>query len=392
MQQYDDFFDKKPEDKPENNEKIQNMAAGSETRGTMDMPFFILTLILLGIGLIMVFSASFARAYYEEGNPTKYFTHQLLFSISGVALMLLTSRININVMRRMSMAFLLFSMLMLLAVPFIGVSENGAKRWIDLQITTFQPSELTKLAVVLAFAQMACKYKSKMSTFRYGVVPFAGILGIIVGLLMLEPHISASIIIIAVGIIMMFLGGTKLHWFIILGAVVLVGGLLVITQMDYAKSRIDIWTNPSSDPQGDGFQILQSLYAIGSGGLLGVGLGQSRQKYMYLPEEHNDYIFSIVCEELGYIGAILILVLFALLIIRGFWLAAHARDRYKTMVMAGLSTLLFLQVFLNVAVVTNLIPCTGISLPFFSYGGTALWIQLIEMGVILAASRDIPLT
>lgn len=388
MARYEEFYEKVlAEEARERAEgSVHERPAG---RGSMDMPFLLLTLLLLGIGLIMVLSASFARAYFETGDPTRIFVRQVLFSVAGVCFMLLLSRFNINLIRRFSIPLLAVSLLLLAVVPFIGAESGGARRWIDLGFTTFQPSEIVKLTIILSFAAMACKYKGKMKTFRYGVLPFAFILVVTVALLMLEPHISAAIIIIAIGAVMMFIGGTKLQWFILGGIIVAAAGFLVLTKFDYAVERITIWRDPFSDPQGDGFQIIQSLYAIGSGGLLGVGLGQSRQKYLYLPEEHNDYIFSIVCEELGFIGALLILILFALLIIRGYWIAMHARDRYSTMITAGITSLLFLQVFLNVAVVTNLIPCTGISLPFFSYGGTALMIQLAEMGIILSVSRDI---
>ncbi len=210
-------------------------------------------------------------------------------------------------------------------------------------------------------------------------------------LLLLEPHLSASVIIIVLGAIMMFAGGTRL-WVFGLGAgVVALAGFIVVKFFPYASSRITVWLDPWSDPLNKGLQTIQSLYAIGSGGLTGLGLGQGRQKYMYLPEEHNDFIFSIVCEELGFIGAMLILALFAVLIIRGFWLALHAKDRFGSLVIIGITSLLAIQVFLNVAVVTNLVPCTGISLPFFSYGGTALLIQLGEMGIVLSISREIPL-
>jgi cell division protein FtsW len=245
--------------------------------------------------------------------------------------------------------------------------------------------------MILLFANMICIYGRRMKTFKYGVLPFGAIMLIVVGLLMLEPHISASIIIIAIGGIMMFAGGTKLRWFALVIAVVGLAAVIVLTKFSYASTRIAAWLDPESDPTDSGFQILQSLYAVGSGGFLGLGLGQSRQKYLYLPEEHNDYIFAVFCEELGYVGAILILVLFALLILRGFWIALHAKDKFSSLIVTGIMALLAIQVFLNVAVVTNLIPCTGISLPFFSYGGTALWIQLAEMGVVLSVSRDIPL-
>ena len=212
----------------------------------------------------------------------------------------------------------------------------------------------------------------------------------IVALLVLEPHFSASIIIVAIGGVMIFLGGARLVWFVAAGLIS--GGAIAVllTMFPYASTRIMTWRDPFSSTSDEGYQIVQSLYTIGSGGLSGLGIGQSRQKYLYLPEEHNDFIFSVVCEELGFIGAVLILVLFALLIIRGYMIAMRCPDRYSFLVCSGITTLLAIQVILNVAVVTNLVPCTGISLPFFSYGGTALLIQMAEMGIVLSASRSIP--
>jgi len=234
-------------------------------------------------------------------------------------------------------------------------------------------------------------------------------------LLSREPHYSASVIIITLTGIMMFASGTRFRWFILAGLAValLLGGIYVIylrprfgdsadlddnlrqvivensSKFGYAGRRVGAWLDPEADPLGDGLQIRQSLFAVGSGGLFGQGLGQSRQKYLYLPEEHNDYIFAIICEELGYIGAMLILMLFVLLIVRGYWLALRAKDKYSSLVMIGITSLLAIQVFLNIAVVTNLLPATGISLPFFSYGGTALWIQLLQIGIMLSISRDV---
>ena len=194
----------------------------------------------------------------------------------------------------------------------------------------------------------------------------------------------------AVGASILFAAGIKFYWFLLGGGTVGAALIFIITQTDYMASRVALWLNPWMDAQGKGYQTIQSLYAIGSGGLLGLGLGKSRQKFLYLPEPENDFIFSIVAEELGYIGAAIVLILFALLIIRGYWLALHARDRFGALLIVGITTLLAVQVFLNIAVVTNLIPVTGISLPFFSYGGTALVIQLAEMGIILSVSRQIP--
>lgn len=365
-----------------------------ERRAGFDTPFFLLVILLLSMGVVMVLSSSYARAYYDPGNITGgnasyYFVRQLLFALLGTGVMLLASRLPMGFYRRYSFHFLAFALLLLMLVPFVGVKVNGSRRWLGVGGLTLQPSELAKLGVILSFSVMICKLRDRMKTFRYGILPFAAILCLIVGLLVLEPHFSASIIIIAVGGVMLFLGGVRLGWFI--GAAAAAGGALAVLLafFPYASSRINTWRDPFSSSSDEGYQIVQSLYSIGSGGLSGLGLGGSRQKFLYLPEEHNDFIFAVVCEELGFIGAALILVLFALLILRGYWIAIHCRDRYDFLVCAGISTLLAIQVFLNVAVVTNLVPCTGISLPLFSYGGTALLIQLGEMGIILSASRNI---
>jgi cell division protein FtsW len=390
----------------------------------IDLPFLVITLLLLLIGIVMVLSASYVTAYQMSGEPLRFFTRQLIFAVSGVALMLVVSRLSVKTMSRWSTHLLLAAVALLILVLIVGITVNGARRWMGIggenSSFTFQPSEIAKIAVILSFAQMICIFgRKKMRTFKYGVLPFVAITAVIVFLLIREPHYSAAIIIIALAAIMMFAGGTRLRWFFFAAAaVVALAALLLFPNMfsfmrdggtsaaleqadnpqmslgsfNYAGRRINSWLDPDSDPLGDGFQIRQSLNAVGSGGLLGQGLGQSRQKHLYLPEEHNDFIFAIVAEELGFIGAMLILLLFALLIVRGYWLALHAKDRYSSLIVIGITSLLAIQVFLNVAVVTNIVPATGISLPFFSYGGTALWIQLVQMGIVLAVSRNIPLT
>ncbi|MEG2525948.1 MAG: putative lipid II flippase FtsW [Oscillospiraceae bacterium] len=365
------------------------------SRGPMDVPFLLITLLLLGIGVVMVLSASYASAYYDlhnetGGKATYYFAKQLFFALAGIVAMYAASRMPMSFYRKIALPLLGVAIVLLILVPIIGTRVNGAKRWISLPGFTFQPSEIAKIAVILYFAGLICKYKNDMGTFRYGVLPFLVVMGIVVGLLIMEPHISASIIIIAIGAIMMYIGGARLIWFIGGGIGVAALLLLATTVLKYSSERISAWLDPFADAGDTGWQIVQSLYAVGSGGLFGLGLGQSRQKYLYLPEEHNDFIFSIICEELGFIGATLILVLFALLILRGYWLALHSRDRYSFLVCTGITSLLAIQVILNVAVCTNTVPCTGISLPFFSYGGTALLIQMAEMGIILSVSRDIP--
>ena len=397
--------------------------AGRKNPG-IDKPLLVITLVILLIGVIMVLSASYARGYYLSSDPLRLFTRRFIFAVSGVALMLIISRLSVRTISRWSMHLLLVSIALLVLVLIIGIKVNGARRWIGIggeySSLTFQPSEIAKLAMILAFAQITCKLgKDRMKTFKYGVVPFAIITVIMIVLLRLEPHLSAIIIVTALAAIMMFAGGTRLRWFImaLLILVAMICGFIFfqlrltapdvemrdvsmetvrnnldLSALGYEGRRITAWLNPDADPLRDGFQIRQSLNAVGSGGLLGLGLGQSRQKHLYLPEEHNDYIFAIVCEELGFIGAMLILLLFTLLIIRGYWLAMNANDKYSSLITIGITSLLAIQVFLNVAVVVNLVPATGISLPFFSYGGTALWIQLVQIGIILAVSREIPLT
>lgn len=376
-------------------ERLDDTAEEVEEVGGIDMPFALLTVLLLTIGVIMVLSASFASAYYDlnhetGGNATYYFGRQLIFALGGVGVMYICSKFPMSFYRRISGIIMLAALGSLLAVLVIGTKVNGARRWIDLGFTTFQPSEIAKIAVIVYFSAMICRFKGQMRTFRTGILPFAVILLVIVGLLICEPHLSASIIIVAIGAVMLFIGGARLYWFVGGATLVAAAGFIVVKFFPYASDRITTWRDPFSDPTGSGWQIVQSLYSIGSGGLLGLGLGQSRQKYLYLPEEHNDFIFSVICEELGLIGVLLILALFMLLIIRGYWLSMHARDRFSFLVGTGITTLLALQVFLNVAVCTNLIPATGISLPLFSYGGTALLIQMAEMGMILSLSRDIP--
>lgn len=360
-----------------------------DERGLLDMPFLVLTVLLVMIGVVMVFSASYARSYYEnKGNSTYYFARQALFALAGIGIMLFVSRLNYQMWRGLSFGILAVAIFFLILVPLIGSEEGGAKRWISLGAFSFQPSEIAKVAVIMTFASLMSIYREKMQTFRYGVLPFAAILVVVCGLIALERHFSGVLIILALGAAMMFLGGTQLRWFGIGAAVVAAFAAIYLTTMGYASARITAWLDPMSDPADSGYQILQSLYAIGSGGLMGLGFGRSRQKYLYLPEEHNDYVFPIVCEELGFVGAVAVILLFMLLIVRGYWIAMHARDRFGALLAAGLTTHLALQTFLNIGVVTNFLPATGISLPFFSYGGTALLIQLFEMGLILAVSRQ----
>ncbi len=378
--------------------EVENNAREA-ARGPLDVPYLLLTLLLTGVGLIMLFSASFPSAYYESGNPAYYFIRQAIFAALGIVAMFAIGRINYERYRGVSRILLFFSiaLLILVLIPGIGTGKvtHGAQRWIRAigPLPQFQPSEVAKFGVILYFADSISKKMERMRSFRYGILPYAAILGVISVLMLLEPHFSGTVLILGIGATMMFVGGIQLFWVGMgAGGAALIGYAFATGLIKYNSSRIAIWLDPLNPEfmQGKGYQTRQSLLAIGSGGLLGVGLGQSRQKFMYLPEEHNDFIFSIVCEELGLIGATLIMALFALLILRGYWIALHARDRFGALLAVGVTTQVALQVFLNIAVVSNLIPNTGISLPFFSYGGTALAIQLSEMGVVLSVSRQMP--
>ena len=384
--------------------RLEREAEGRElAKGPIDLTFLLLVCLLLGIGLIMVLSASYPSAYYthKSHDPFFYFKRQVIWAILGLCAMTVTAKIDYHRFKALSkpVLFVAIILLALVLVPGIGTTRNHATRWIEVGGLSLQPSEIAKFAVALYFADSISKKRDKMRTFRYGILPYGIILGIIALLMMKEPHLSGTVLILGTGAVMMTVGGIPL-WLVGagLGSVGAVGGLYVhkvlsdIAQYGkselYGASRIAMWKDPFIDRQRDGYQMVQSLLSIGSGGLLGVGLGKSRQKFLYLPEEHNDFIFSIVCEELGLIGAAIIMLLFAALILRGYWIALHARDRFGALLVVGMTTFVALQVFLNIGVVTGLLPNTGISLPFFSYGGTALCIQLVEMGVILSVSRQ----
>ena len=366
--------------------------------GRMDVPFLLLTLLLTAIGLVMLFSASFPSAYYETGNPAYYFKRQAIFAVLGLSAMFVVAKVNYQRWRGAARLLLIFSifLLILVIIPHVGITNNGATRWLGIEkVFTFQPSEIAKLAVIVYFADSISKKREKMLQWREGILPYAIILGVISILMLLEPHLSGTILIVGTGAVMMAVGGMQ-GWLIGAG----IGGVAAVAVLfvklvesgviSYGASRIAMWHDPWLDMSDDGYQMVQSLIAIGSGGLLGLGLGKGRQKFLYLPEEHNDFIFAVVCEELGLIGACVIMLIFAMLLLRGFWIALHARDRFGTLLVVGVMTHLGLQVFLNIAVVSGLVPATGISLPFFSYGGTALALQLVEMGIVLSVSRQIP--
>ncbi len=358
--------------------------------GKMDLTFLVLLLIILTVGLIMLFSASyiFADTYY--GNSYYFITKQAGFALFGILVMLAVSKIDYHFIRKFAIPFYLimvaFLIVMLILPPM--VKGTGVKRWFSIGPINFQPSEFAKFAVILLLAHLISANQKLMKTFRFGVLGLGLLVGVVCILVVLEPHLSATVLIFLIGAVMMIVGGMKLRY--ILGAlgIAAVGvAVLLSGVIKYAQDRITFWLDPWAAPIGEGYQTIQSLLSIGSGGWLGRGLGQSRQKYLWVPEPHNDFIFAIVCEELGVIGAMIIIAIFCLLMWRGFVIAMKAPDKFGSMLALGLTFQVALQMTLNILVVTNTIPNTGISLPFFSYGGTSLVILLFEMGIILSVSR-----
>ena len=356
----------------------------------VDVPFLTILLLLLAVGLGMLYSASSAQSQYDTGYTisTRYLQKQAACALIGLGAMVGLSRLPPKFWKKTAWLLYGVSIILLLSVLLFGQSVNGARRWINIAGLQFQPSEIAKFTMILVFARLATEFGRDARKFRYGVLGFSGaLLGILLPLA-LEKHLSAIMLMGLVAVVMMFVAGTDPRWLLAGAGVGVAFAVIYISFMGYAGDRVTAWLHPEQDPGDTGYQILQSLYAIGSGGVLGRGLGKSRQKYLYLPFQYNDYIFAIICEELGLIGALLIMALFAALILRGYWIALRSRDRFSTVLCAGLTTLIAVQTVLNLAVVTNLLPSTGIALPFFSYGGTALAVNLGEMGIILGISRQ----
>ena len=373
------------------------MAAGNkllakeDRRGSgADIPFLILTVGLLALGLAVLYSASSAQSAYDTGYAitTRYLQKQAVCALLGLIALYLFSRVPAALWYRLAWPVYGVSILLLLSVLVVGQQVNGARRWISIAGLQFQPSEIAKFGAILVFARLTADFGEKSEDFSHGVLGFGGaLLGILVPLA-LEKHLSAIMLLGMVAVVMMYFAGTRLRWLLLGAAGAAVFLLVYVSLMGYAGDRISAWRHPELDPGDTGYQILQSLYAIGSGGVLGLGFGKSRQKYLYLPFQYNDYIFAIFCEELGLLGALALMALFAALITRGYRIARLASDRFSSALAAGLTSLIAVQTILNLCVVTNLLPSTGIALPFFSYGGTALAVNLGEMGIVLSISRQ----
>ncbi|MBQ7202914.1 MAG: cell division protein FtsW [Eubacterium sp.] len=361
------------------------------TLGGIDIPFFAITIALLTIGLVMLFSASYPYALQNEGDSYHFFNRQLIFAVLGVAAMLFVSKINYKLLKLIIKPLWIVTYGLLALVLVYHTNNGDFKRWIQVGPITLQPSDIAKFTIIVVLAAYVAKYSNQMKSPIWGIVVPLIIIGSFCGLIYLEHHLSCTILVFCIGASIMFCGGSDWRLFAlgvgVMAAIVAVVILNPEVLMNYAGERITAWLDKGFDPKGLRWQTNNSLYAIGSGGLFGVGLGNSKQKFLYVSEPQNDFIFSIVCEELGFVGAALIILLFALLFIRGIQIAMRTNDKFGSLLVIGIVSQVAVQTILNIMVVTDTIPNTGISLPFFSYGGTAIMMLLFEMGVVLSVSR-----
>ncbi len=355
----------------------------------IDYTLVITILLLLSIGLIMVLSASSPSALSESGDSYKYFNKQLLFAVLGIVAMCVISKIDYRFYQKFYKQSWWISLILLILVMLVGKTVNEAKRWIYITDTlSFQPSEIVKFLMIIFYAGILTKNRDQLGKFKDGFLKHILLVVPIIALLMLQPHFSASMVIITIVAVMMILAGCKFWHFLATGGAVGIPGMIGLIILEpYRLARVTTFLDPWKDATGTGWQVIQSLYAIGSGGLFGAGLGESKQKYLYIPEPHNDFIFSVLAEELGFVGCVLVIVLFAIFIWRGVLIAMKSPDMFGSLIAIGITTMVAIQVILNIAVVTSSVPATGMPLPFFSYGGTALFILLCEMGVLLNISR-----
>ena len=369
--------------------KKKGKSFSSFLKNPIDFTLLITILLLLSIGLIMLLSASSPSALSESGNSYSYFFRQAIFAVAGLFMMWVISNIDYRFYQKYYKLAYIIAFLLLLAVPLVGTEVNGAKRWINItESFSFQPSEMAKLLMIIFYAGILVKNRDELNKYGKGFFKHIIMVAPIIVLLLIEPHFSASMIIIGIVAIMMIVAGCKFWHFLVSGLVVGVPGIIGLILLEpYRLQRVTTFLNPWSDPTGDGWQVIQSLYAIGSGGLFGAGLGESKQKYLYIPEPHNDFIFSILAEELGFIGCAVVIILFAIFIWRGILIAMRSPDMFGSLIAIGITAQVAIQVIINIAVVTSSMPATGMPLPFFSYGGTSLFILLCEMGLLLNISK-----
>ena len=370
---------------------------GQQKKKPMDFIMLVTVLLLLALGIVMVLSASSPTALAEDGNSYSYVTRQAEFAIVGIIAMLIISNIDYKKYRKWYKIIYIVSVILIALVPLIGYEVAGAKRWINVAgLFSMQPSEITKIGMIIFFAAYLSKKKDEIKKLKEGFIyPILWVVPIILILIFFQNHLSATIVIVAIVAIMMLVAGTKLRYFLTFGTLLaaLGGiGLFLLAQFremgKFRLARLVSFMDPWADPTGDGWQAIQNIYAIGSGGLFGVGLGDSKQKYLYISEPHNDCIFAVLAEELGFIGCTIVIILFGILIWRGIIAAIKAPDLFGTLVATGITSLIAIQTIINIGVVTAVLPVTGMPLPFFSYGGTSLLILLCAIGVLLNISRQ----
>lgn len=357
---------------------------------SLDFVLLATTFILLALGIITVLSASAPRALASKGNSLYYFINQGIFAFLGLIVMFVLSVVDYHYYQKHYFGIYIISLILIAAVLVFGIEANGAKRWIDIGILSFQPSELAKVGIIIFYAGFLTQNKDKIKTFGRGfITPLLYLIPVFLILYFGQNHLSATLIMVALTVILMFLAGSRIKHFILVGIPMAIGFVMFLfSRGGFRLQRIYTLFHPFENPTGDGWQTVQSLYAIGSGGLFGVGIGKSVQKYLYISEPQNDFIFAIIAEELGFIGCAVVIVLFGVLIWRGLVISMKAPDMFGRLVAAGITAMIALQVFINIAVVTSIIPVTGISLPLFSYGGTSLVIMLASIGILLNISRQ----
>jgi len=367
-------------------------------QGAMDFSILMAVTILCAFGLVMVFSASYYYAIYTQGDGFYYLKKQLIYMAVGYPLMLIVSRVNYRYLDRLRFMFLLVSVALLIMVLFVGSSGsgdtggatlNGARRWLRFAGVSIQPSEVAKFGLIFFMCSYMARHKDDMRTFTLGLAPMLLVIGVISGLIMLQPNMSMAVIVAGIGAILLYVGGMDERYIIAVGVVAVVLFIVLATSASYRLARLTSFRDPFQDPQGDGYQLIQSFYAIGSGGLFGKGLGNSYQKLLYMTYGESDFIFAIVCEEFGMVGGALVILIYAWIVYRGMRIAMKCRNRYGSLLAAGISIVFGLQVFINIAVVTGLAPTTGQPLPFISAGGSSLLVFMVAMGVLMNISRDI---
>ena len=356
-------------------------------RDTPDFIIVFCTLAILSIGIIMVYSSSAVLSFHKFGDYYYYVKRQLLFAGIGIVAMFIVMQIDYWVWRRWAKVGLLVCFILLVLVLIIGVERNGSKSWIGFGSFSIQPAEFIKIWMIIFLASMLSARQKWMSSFLRGVLPYLGLVGLAFGLIMLQPDLGTGAVLVATSVAVLFMAGMRLTHLVFLGLVGLVGFIGLVAAAPYRIARITAFLDPWQDPLGAGYQIIQSLYAIGPGGLMGLGLGMSRQKFYYLPEPQTDFIFAILAEELGFLGGATVLCLFALLLWRGMRVAICAPDLYGSLLAGGIVAMISIQVVINIGVVTGLFPVTGITLPLLSYGGSSLTLMLTALGILLNISR-----